>query len=179
MFSRWANLRVLSSARLSYFFTSWNKLFVIAKMKLVGFLVTSVVTISSVLSQFGNNFGSPSIVHTSRYHQHEHPNQRNLDHDLSENYQSGYFEPQTQRIIQLQPSSQTQQLSAPSSSCDSFWSIQSENNEKFGFISVPSPDFRKIVLRAVVSVATQIPPVSHWAHMVDVWENHLILNTES
>lgn len=45
-------------------------------------------------------------------------------------------------------------------SCESFWSLQNYNSEIVGIISIPHPDQVKSEIRAVLSVATQLPSVS-------------------
>lgn len=140
-------------------------------MNFVVFLATTVVKINLVLSnpQFGgfsgfggyggnnygfggyggDNFGSTNIYNTHGYQD----NQRNWNQDSFEGYPSGSFEPQPRS------SPQTQQLSALSS-CNAYSSIQTENNAKFGSISIPSPDYRKSVLRVILSVAASLPSVN-------------------
>lgn len=47
------------------------------------------------------------------------------------------------------------------SSCESFWSYQTDfSGETFGLITISSPDYSKIVLRAIFSVAARLPTVS-------------------
>lgn len=47
-----------------------------------------------------------------------------------------------------------------STSCDSFWSYQTDYTEKFGIISIPNPHYEKSVIRALLSVAERLPTVS-------------------
>lgn len=129
-----------------------------------------------------------TVPNTQQYHQgHNHFNNRNQEPNtyvnfVSTNYdpkpqqsyqpqaQQSYqpqaqqsYQPQTQQSYQPQAQQQiyqTQSLTSSSSSCNDYWSLQTEFNEKFGVITIPNPDYRKIVLKIILSVAAQLPSVS-------------------
>lgn len=155
------------------------------KFEQIGFLVISALTISLVLAkpQFGDfeiyeSYPQNSVPNTNQYHQgHKNHNIRNQDPNTIVNFinydpqpQQSYqpqvqqnYQPQAQQSHQLQAQQQiyqTQSLSSSSNSCNDYWSLQTEFNEKFGVITIPNPDYRKIVLKIILSVAAQLPSVS-------------------
>lgn len=46
-----------------------------------------------------------------------------------------------------------------STSCDAYWSYQNDYYGKFGFLSIPNPDYRKSVVKVVLSVAARLNSV--------------------
>lgn len=119
--------------------------------------VVSAITISLVLSepQFGNyesfnvyeidtNNGNPTSHRIN-------PGQNYNNH----RYQSN---PLNNPLANSDFDSRNDQQS--STSCDSYWSYQTDYTEKFGIISIPNPDYQKSVIRALLSVAERLPTVS-------------------
>lgn len=67
----------------------------------------------------------------------------------------------TQLTNFLLESNTNQYPTSSSGSCDYFWSYQSDSSgETFGVISIPNPDYKKNLLRAMFSVASRLPSVS-------------------
>lgn len=111
-------------------------------------LLASVISLSSVFvsSQYGNfemYDRMPQNYHFNPYSNNPFMNPpqipENSDNQVSRNFQ---------------------QPSTISSSCEDYWSVLSDYYETYGLLTVPSPDFRTIVIRVILSVAAQLPTVS-------------------
>ena len=52
-----------------------------------------------------------------------------------------------------------QETNVVSSGCDSFWRLENSYNGKHGIITIAKPDYRKSVLRIVLSLQARLPSV--------------------
>lgn len=124
------------------------------KFEMKKLLVMIALTISLVLSepqQYGGfevyEYDSQNAIpHNYQHHQGQNFNQRTRG--------------QEPNVLETSYDQTQPELLSSSSSCEEFWSIQTESNENVGVITIPTPDYRKVVLRAVLSIAARLPSVS-------------------
>lgn len=59
----------------------------------------------------------------------------------------------------FQPSYQEYHAQPSSGNCDQFWSYDSDYNGQYGVIRITRPNYRTSTIRAILSVAAQLPSV--------------------
>lgn len=81
------------------------------------------------------------------------------------NYRPSTYQPTYYQSMTNQPAIYQPQLSSSTASCGTFWSINNDFDGQYGIITVPDPNYKKSVIRAVLSLAAQLPTVSDHCYL--------------
>lgn len=137
-------------------------------MDKVGLFIIYAAAISSVFSdpQFGGfeiyevDFQN-GVPHTHHYSQGNQPNYNHNHGDHNYGNQNSNYQPGSgNREVYSQPA-QGVSNQAVSTSCDNYWTYESDYNEQYGLITIPNPNYLKIVIRITLSLAARLPSVSN------------------
>lgn len=146
---RLESIRAQSASSKSFFPNQLRLLRIIMIVSV--WLLASVLTLSSVASLQYGNYETYDGGMSHNHNFNGYPNNPYMNPTLNPmNYNNNPYYSTNNR----------QTSNNILNSCEDYWSVLSDYNEIYGVLTIPSPDFRTIVIRVVLSLAAQLQTVS-------------------